>query len=119
MKGVENVERTKLYDVPVLDMKGTSSIFQCYRLDVISSAADPTDKLSYQELCGKFGIGMEEVRKPKNIDLLISMRRNPHHPKPVKTIENMIVRGGVWQSKMWRVQVWTVSCRSQANVIEG
>ena len=96
IKGVEHVERTKLYDVPVLDMKGTSSIFQCYGLDVISSAADPPDKLSYQELFGKFGIGMEEVRKPKNIDLLISMRRNPHHPKPVKTIGNMTLYEGAF-----------------------
>ena len=96
IKGVEHVERTKLYDVPVLDMKGTSSIFQCYGLDVISSAADPPDKLSYQELCGKFGIDMEEVRKPKNIDLLISMRRNPHHPRPVKTIGNMTLYEGAF-----------------------
>ena len=64
-------------------------MFQCYGMEKIADAATPPDEASYRELCTKFNLRMEDMVRPNGIDLLISMRRNRYHPKPVKTKGNM------------------------------
>ena len=92
--GVENTMTTKIYDVPVCMAKskkgrGSYTVFQCYGMEKIADAATPPDEASYLELCSKFNLRMEDMVRPDEIDVLISMRRNIYHPKPVKTKGNM------------------------------
>ena len=90
---------TKLYDVPVY-MKKTRNgkdrfvIFQCYGMEKIAQAATPPDDASYRELCNKFNLRMEDMVRPDEIDLLISMRRNVYHPKPIRTCGKMTLYKG-------------------------
>ena len=70
--------------------------YQCYGLDKISSTAPPPDKKSYKVMCKKFGITPEEVQKPKEIDVLISMRNSSHHPSPVKVLGDMTLYEGMY-----------------------
>ena len=89
---------TKLFDVPVRmkKKKGQSkyAMFQCYGLEKIAEAATPPDDASYRELCNKFGLRVEDMARPDEIDLLISMRRNKFHPKPILTKGNMTLYKG-------------------------
>jgi hypothetical protein len=92
--GVETTVETKLYDVPVCMKKGRNGkckfvTFQCYGLEKIAEAAVPPDEDSYRELCDKFNLRVEDMARPDEIDLLISMRRNKYHPKPFVTKGNM------------------------------
>ena len=91
IKGVEYTEQTMLYEVALVDKSGAIHSYMCYGLEKISSAAPPPDKKSYKEMCKKFGVSPEEVKKPTNIDILISMRRATHHPNPVKVLGEMIL----------------------------
>lgn len=97
--GVETTLETKLYNVLVYmkkRKKGQSkfTIVQCYGLEKIADAATPPDQASYRELCNKFKLRMEDMVRPDEIDLLISMRRNTFHPKPVRTMGNMTLYKG-------------------------
>ena len=78
------------------DTEGRKHVYQCYGLDKISTAAAPPERQSYKQLCGKFGVKFEEVKKPVEIDMLISMRRNPDHPKAVKTIGDITLYEGIF-----------------------
>ena len=70
--------------------------YQCYGLEKISSAAPPPNKKSYKEMCKRFGVSHKEVEKPKEIDILISMRRSSHHPSPVKRLGEMTLYEGIY-----------------------
>ena len=87
--GVETTLDTKIYDVPLCLKKkrgrGKFAILQCYGLDQIACSAALPSKDSYESLCKKFGIRTEDVRRPGEIDLLISMRRNKFHPRAVSS----------------------------------
>ena len=96
IKGVEYTEHTMLYEVTLVDKTGATHSYMCYGLDKISSAAPPPDKKSYKEMCKRFGISPDEVKKPTNIDILISMRRATHHPNPVKVLGEMILYEGIY-----------------------
>ena len=83
--GVETTLNTKLYDVPVFMGKKKKAqnsyiIFQCYGMEKIADAATPPDEATYRELCAKFNVRIEDMIRPDEIDLLISMRRNRYHP---------------------------------------
>ena len=78
--------------------QGNFTIFQCYGLEKITEAAAPPDKASYRELCKKFNLRMEDMIRPNEIDLLISMRRNRHHPNPILTKGNMTLYKGPFES---------------------
>ena len=101
--GVETTINTKLYDVPV-SMKrkryggSKQAVFQCYGMEKIAEAATPPEEASYKDLCDKFNLRMEDMIRPDEIDLLISMRRNRHHPKPVMTKGDMTLYRGQFGS---------------------
>ena len=96
IKGVEYTEQTVLYEVDIVDKTGAVHTYMCYGLDKITSAAPPPEKNSYRNMCSRFGINPEEVKKPINIDVLISMRRSTHHPKPVKILGEMTLYEGIY-----------------------
>ena len=101
--GVETTITTKLYDVPVCMKKtrnGNSKfvLFQCYGLEKIAEASIPPDDASYRELCNKFNLRIEDIVRPDEIDLLISMRRNRYHPRPIMTHGNMTLYKGPFGS---------------------
>ena len=84
---------TMVYMVPIM-VEGKFYEFPCYGLDSISSIASPPDKDSYSDLCSQFKVKSSQVKRPASIDLLISMRQNFLHPKPLKTIDRMILYNG-------------------------
>ena len=45
-------------------------------------------------MCKKFGVQPHMVRRPESIDLLLSMRHNFLHPKPVLSIDGMTLYDG-------------------------
>ena len=96
IKGVEYTENTKLYEVSLTDKTGTVHTYQCYGLEKITSTAPPPDKNSYKVMCKKFGVKPEEVQKPTEIDILISMRRSSHHPGPAKVNGDMTLYEGIY-----------------------
>ena len=72
--------------------------FQCYGMEKIAEAAPPPDEASYRKLCDKFNLRMEDMVRPDEVDLLISTRRNCHHPKPILTKGNMTLYKGPFGS---------------------
>ena len=94
IKGQEHYETTKLYNVPMVDKNGETVIIQCYGLDKIASRPVPPKKASYKRLCDKFGVSLNEVLKPDEIQLLISMRKNSIHPSAVKRMNEITLYEG-------------------------
>ena len=93
--GKESRYNTKVYQVPIFDMNGNQYIIPCFGLETISSVTHPSEKGSYRDLCDRFGIKSFQVKRPESIDLLLSMRHNFLHPKPVKSIGGMILYDGI------------------------
>ena len=85
-----------IYDVFLIDKYGDVHKYPCYGLEKISSAAPPPESKSYKELCRKFGVNLQEVRKPREIDVLISMRSSSHHPSPSKRFGEMTLYDGIY-----------------------
>ena len=96
IKGVEYTEQTMIYDVVLVDKNGDIHTYPCYGLEKISSAAPPPEKKSYKDMCKKFGVDQREVQKPREIDVLISMRSSSHHPNPVKRLGEMTLYDGIY-----------------------
>ena len=94
MGGKETFYETKLYTVPIYDKYGVRHELPCYGMETISSVAPPPETRSYKNLCRKFGINPNEVKRPKSIDILISMRQNHLHPEKVKTVGEMFLYDG-------------------------
>lgn len=86
--GKEQIFQTYLYTVNIVDKKGNIHEYRCYGLDEIATADLPTPE-SYSSICAKFGIHPSSVRKPREIDLLISLRSGAHHPAKVKSVGHM------------------------------
>ena len=93
--GKEQIIQTCLYTVNVIDGQGVMHEYLCYGLDEIATADVPSDE-SYAKICAKFGIHPHEVRKPKKIDLLISLRASAHHPSKVRSIGHMTLFSGIF-----------------------
>jgi hypothetical protein len=94
MGGKETYYKTKLCMVPIMVQKERYDI-PCYGMDKISSVASPPESTSYKKLCSKFGVMSGQLRRPRSIDLLISMRQNFLHPKASKTIGGITLFNGV------------------------
>ena len=94
--GVEETSATKLFSVPLFTKKGKRRIYQCYGLETIASVAAPPDEKSYGEMCRRFSVAVGEVERPTQIDILISMRHNQDHPRPVISRGNMTLWSGVF-----------------------
>ena len=93
--GVDQVIATTMYRVTVFDLQGRCHEYQCYGLDKIASADIPEQR-SYERICSRFGVRPADVRKPRNIDLLISLRASAHHPGKVRSIGHMSLYDGVF-----------------------
>ena len=93
---VEETTPTKIYDVPVFTRKGKKRIYQCYGMETIASAADPPEESSYRDMCSRFNVNMKEVERPRQIDILISMRHNQDHPKPISSRGDMTLWEGAF-----------------------
>ena len=93
--GIDQVIATTIYAVTVYDLRGGEHEYQCYCLDKIASA-DVPDQESYKQICSKFGVKPADVRKSRNIDLLISLRASAHHPNKIKSIGHMTLYDGVF-----------------------
>ena len=92
--GKQSRYRTKVYQVPIFDKDGKQYIIPCFGLNKISSVAPPPKKDSYKGMCEKFGIKPYQVKRPQSIDLLLSMRHNFLHPKPVLSNNGMVLYSG-------------------------
>ena len=84
--GAEVMIKTYVYQVPVYDKFKNRHLLSCYGTDKITNGAVPPDKLSYQRLCNKFGVSPRDVKRPVNIDLLISLRSSHLHPSDVDSM---------------------------------
>ena len=91
--GEENCYKTKLYMVPIKIGEDKFEV-PCYGMDKITSVLAPPGSKSYKQLCEKFNLSPAKVRRPNSIDLLLSMRQNFLHPKPVKQIGSMVLYSG-------------------------
>ena len=60
---------SKIYLVPVKDLKNTTHILECYGVDVIARDAELPNKKTYEAVCRKFGVHSGQVRRPHRIDL--------------------------------------------------
>ena len=87
-KHVSEIETT-LYPVEVVDLFGKVQEVLCYGVDEITTPEDLPDVSGYRSLCSKFGVMPAEVRRPKYIDILFSMRESASHPVKVKSVGNM------------------------------
>ena len=96
--GSEVKIETKLYTVYLVDDEAKVHELPCYGLDKISSVVNPPDRSSYKALCHKFGVTFRNMRRPEEIDILISMRQNHLHPNPIKTFGGMKLYKGVFGS---------------------
>ena len=94
--GSEVKIETKLYTVHLVDNEGEVHELPCYGLEKISSVVNPPEKKSYMNLCRKFGVTVREMRRPEEIDILISMRQNHVHPTPIETFGGMKLYKGVF-----------------------
>ena len=74
--GVKNNVDSKIYKVPVYDIYGVEHTIECYGMDVITTPADPPELESYAKVCAKFRVRPEQMKRPKYIDLLVSMREH-------------------------------------------
>ena len=98
VRGQETSIKSKLYNVPVFikSRRGKAKFvnIECYGLDQIASSVSLPEERSYRQLCEKFGLSMDAMERPTDIDLLISMRHNRHHPRPIKTKGNITLYSG-------------------------
>ena len=84
---------TMVYIVQIM-VEGRLYEFPCYGLDSICSIASPPSRESYSEMCSAFKVNSSKVKRPISIDLLISVRQNSLHPKPLKSIDHMTLYDG-------------------------
>ena len=89
---------TKLYTVYLVDDEAKVHELPCYGLDKISSVVNPPDRSSYKTLCHKFGVTFRNMKRPEEIDILISMRQNHLHPTHIETFGGMKLYKGVYGS---------------------
>ena len=77
------------YTVSVEDLFGNIHEYECYGVNEITTPEELPDYGGYRFFCKKFGVLPNDVRKPKYIDLMLSMREGVDHPVKVKSIDKM------------------------------
>ena len=85
---------TNVYSVPIKDKYGVIHNVECYGLDQIAPHSPTPDPKSYNQLCSKFGISSDKLRRPSQIDLLISLDNIQLQPDKMRCIENMALFDG-------------------------
>ena len=78
LEGINETKRleTKLYKVPIQDKNGKVHYVDAYGLDEISKEGELPDPQEYEQLCKKFNVDPEDVKKPSVIHVLLSARDN-------------------------------------------
>ena len=77
------------YSVPVMDQLGKLHMYECYGVKEITTPEDLPDQAGYKALCEKFDVVPNKMRRPKYIDLMISMRDSADLPVKIKSIGKM------------------------------
>ena len=86
---IKTTFETALYTVVLVDLQGNRHEYECYGTDEITSPEDLPNFASYKKLCQRFDVSPNDVKRPKHINLLISMRESGDHPVKLKTIGQM------------------------------
>ena len=73
--------QSKIYEVPIRDKPGILHLATCYGLEEIASDCEVPAAYEYEELCDKFRVKPREVRRPRQIDVLISAKDNRQRVK--------------------------------------
>ena len=78
LEGINETKQvqSKVYKVPIRDKFGKLHWVTCYGLEEIASDWEVPAPSEYEELCDKFGVKPEDVRRPKQVDVLISAKDN-------------------------------------------
>ena len=78
LEGINDTKRvdTYTYEVPIQDRFGRTHCIECYGLEEIASEAEVPEPGDYRRLCDKFKIDPEQVKRPRQIDILLSARDN-------------------------------------------
>lgn len=85
--GQETKVCTKLYYVPIIDVKGRTHYLPCYGTEIITSDSTLPDASSYNKMCKRFGVDPNEVQRPSEIELLVSLRSGHLHPNDPNPME--------------------------------
>ena len=67
MEGImktKHLEKTKLYNLQIIDETRQVHIVQAYGLDKVTSGSEIPEKEGYLQLCEEFGVHLLEVAKP-------------------------------------------------------
>lgn len=78
---------TNLYYLPIWDIDNRVHYLPSYGTDRITNDCGLPDTASYQRMCQKFDIDPREVRRPRKIEVLISLRSGYLHPDNPNSIE--------------------------------
>ena len=78
LEGINETKQmeTKVYEVPIRDKQGRIHLVTCYGLPEIAKDVDIPDEQEYVDLCKKFQVDPSEVRRPSQIDVLLSSKDN-------------------------------------------
>ena len=78
LEGINETKQvqSRVYKVPIRDKLGKLHWVNCYGLEEIANDFKVPAPSEYKELCDKFGIKPEDVRRPKQVDVLISAKDN-------------------------------------------
>ena len=87
-KHVTNLDTVR-YTLCVEDLFGNSHEYECYGVDEITTPEELPDYAGYKSICSKFGVLPNEVKRPKYIDLMVSMRESADLPVKVKSINKL------------------------------
>ena len=72
--GTQRTEvKTKVFAVPIKDKYGNIHTLECYGLDQIAPDIASPENKTYQKLCQKFGLDHQKLKRPKHVQLLISL----------------------------------------------
>ena len=78
---------SKVYEVPVREDNNKIHVLECYGVNVISRPVGLPDTKSYEAICKQFNVPAGKVKRPRRIDLLISMRESQLLPEKVKSLK--------------------------------
>ena len=78
IEGINSVKQidSSVYLVPIRRKDNKVEHIECYGLQRITEKCAPLDPNMYSNICEELGVDAGEVRRPENIDLLLSSRSN-------------------------------------------
>ena len=67
---------SKIYQVPVRDIKNDIHYLECYRLQEITKDSVPFDPKKYKLICDKLEVKSSQVKRPTTVHCIISAKLN-------------------------------------------